>query len=168
MVKNLLAMEETQETWVRSLGPEDPPEEKMAPHSSVLAWRTPWAEEPGGPKSMFPLCPTPCHPMDCGLPGPSCHGILQPGILKWIAIFSSRGSFQPRKVDYLPLEPRGKPHLHIRPYADVAASVSCYYNFRVWKWGNANAHLGVLFQNSAGYSRFCNFSFTFSNWTVKL
>ena len=38
----------------------------------------------------------------------------------------------------------------------------------VWKWGNANAHLVVLFQNCAGCSRFCSFSFTFSNWTVKL
>ena len=37
MVKNLLAMEETQETWVRSLGLEDPLEEEMATHSSVLA-----------------------------------------------------------------------------------------------------------------------------------
>ena len=35
------------------------------------------------------------------------------------------------QADSLPAEPRGKPHLHIRPYADVAASVSCYYNFRV-------------------------------------
>ena len=44
-VKNLLAM---QETWVRSLGLEDPLEEGMATHSSILAWRIPWTEEPGG------------------------------------------------------------------------------------------------------------------------
>ena len=40
-VKNLPAMQETQETWVRSLGWEDPLEESMATHSSILAWRIP-------------------------------------------------------------------------------------------------------------------------------
>ena len=35
------------ETWVRSLGWEDPLEKEMATHSSILAWRTPWTEEPG-------------------------------------------------------------------------------------------------------------------------
>ena len=49
MVKNLLAM---QETWVQSLGGEDPLEKGMVTHSSVLAWRTPWTEEPGGPKDL--------------------------------------------------------------------------------------------------------------------
>ena len=49
MVKNLPAM---QETWVRSLGWEDPLEEGMATHSSVLAWRNPWTEEPGMLQSM--------------------------------------------------------------------------------------------------------------------
>ena len=44
MVKNLHAV---LETWVRSLGREDPLEKKMAPHSSILAWRIPWMEEPG-------------------------------------------------------------------------------------------------------------------------
>ena len=44
MVRNLSAMQETQET----LGQEDPLEEKMATHSSILAWRIPWTEEPGG------------------------------------------------------------------------------------------------------------------------
>ena len=48
-VKNLAAM---QETWVRSLGREDPPEKEMATHSSILAWRIPWTEEPGGLQSM--------------------------------------------------------------------------------------------------------------------
>ena len=43
MVKNLPAM---QETWVLSLGREDPLEKDMAPHSSILAWRIPWSEEP--------------------------------------------------------------------------------------------------------------------------
>ena len=40
------------ETWVRSLGQEDPPEKEMATHSSTLAWKLPWTEEPGGLQSM--------------------------------------------------------------------------------------------------------------------
>ena len=48
MVKNLSAMQETQ---VRLLGHEDPLEEGLATHSSVLAWRIPWTEEPGGLQS---------------------------------------------------------------------------------------------------------------------
>ena len=50
-VKNLPTTQETEETWVRSLGQEDPLEEGMATHSSTLAWRTPWTEEPGGLQS---------------------------------------------------------------------------------------------------------------------
>ena len=46
-VKYLPAMHEPQETWVRSLGWEIPLEEGMATHSSILAWRIPWTEEPG-------------------------------------------------------------------------------------------------------------------------
>ena len=49
--KNLTTMQETQETWVRSLGWEDLLEEGMATHSSILAWRIPWTEEPGAAKS---------------------------------------------------------------------------------------------------------------------
>ena len=41
-----------QESRVQSLGWEDPPEMEMATHSSILAWRTPWTEEPGGPQPM--------------------------------------------------------------------------------------------------------------------
>ena len=48
-VKNLLAMQETQ---VHSLGWEDVLEKEMAIHSSILAWRIPWTEEPGGLQSM--------------------------------------------------------------------------------------------------------------------
>ena len=40
-----------QETWVRSLSQEDPLEKEMATHSSILAWRIPWTEEPGGLQS---------------------------------------------------------------------------------------------------------------------
>ena len=49
MVKNLLAM---QETWVRSLGQEDPMEKGMTTHSSILAWRIQWAKELGRLQSM--------------------------------------------------------------------------------------------------------------------
>ena len=45
-------MQETQEIRVQSLGWEDPLEEEMATRSSVLAWRIPWTEEPGGLQSM--------------------------------------------------------------------------------------------------------------------
>ena len=45
-------MQETQEMWVQSLGREDPLEEEMSTHSSILAWRIPWTEEPGGLQSM--------------------------------------------------------------------------------------------------------------------
>ena len=48
MVKNPPASEETQETWIQSLGREDPLEEEMAAHSSILAWTVPWTEKPGG------------------------------------------------------------------------------------------------------------------------
>ena len=51
-VKNLLAVQESQETQVRSLGWEDPLEKGMATHSSILALRIPWTEEPGGLQSM--------------------------------------------------------------------------------------------------------------------
>ena len=46
VVKNLPAMLETQEMWVRSLGQEDPLEEGRATHSSILVWRIPWTEKP--------------------------------------------------------------------------------------------------------------------------
>ena len=49
LVKNLPAM---QETWLWSLGQEDPLEKGMATHSSILAWRIPWRENPGGLQSV--------------------------------------------------------------------------------------------------------------------
>ena len=52
-VKNLSAMQETQEMWVQSLGWEDPLEEEMATHSSILAWRIPWTEELGRLQSIM-------------------------------------------------------------------------------------------------------------------
>ena len=76
---------------VQSLGREDPLEEEMAIHSSILAWEIPWTEEPGGLQSVglqsvrYDLvslevtqsCPTLCDPMDCSPPGSSVHGIFQ-------------------------------------------------------------------------------------------
>ena len=49
LVKNLPAMQETQ---VQSLGQEDPLHKEMVTHCSILAWRIPWIEEPGGPQAM--------------------------------------------------------------------------------------------------------------------
>ena len=49
MVKNLPAV---QENWVQSLGQENPLEKGMATHSSILAWRIPWTDEPGRLQSM--------------------------------------------------------------------------------------------------------------------
>ena len=51
-VKNLPAMQETQEMWVQSLGLEDPLEEEITTHSSILAWEISWTEDPGGLQSM--------------------------------------------------------------------------------------------------------------------
>ena len=51
-VKTLPATQKPQETWVRSLSREDALEEEMATHSRILAWESPWAEEPGGLQCM--------------------------------------------------------------------------------------------------------------------
>jgi len=48
VVKNPSTRQEMQDTWVWSLGQEDPLEEGIATHSSILSWRIPWKEEPGG------------------------------------------------------------------------------------------------------------------------
>ena len=63
-VKSLPAM---QETWVRSLGREDPLEKEMAAHSSILAWRIPWTEEPAGLQSLSGVRLF-CDPMNCNPP----------------------------------------------------------------------------------------------------
>ena len=52
VVKNLPVVQKVEEMWVQSLGQEDPLEQEMATHSSILAWKIPWAEEPGGLQSM--------------------------------------------------------------------------------------------------------------------
>ena len=54
MPRTHLPLQETQETRVQSLGQEDPVEEEMATHSSVLGWKIPWTEEPvGGSYSLW-------------------------------------------------------------------------------------------------------------------
>ena len=101
MVKRLPTMRETR---VRFLGREDPLQKKMATHSSTLAWKIPWMEEPGRLQSAaaaaksLQSCPALCNHMDCSLsgllypwdfPGKStgvgCHFLLQ-------RIFSTQGS----------------------------------------------------------------------------
>ena len=47
-------MQETQKLWVQCLGQGDPPEEEMATHSSILAWKIPWTEKPSVLQSMGP------------------------------------------------------------------------------------------------------------------
>ena len=51
VAQRLKCLPAMQETWVRSLGCEDPLEKEMATHSSILAWRIPWTEEAGGLQS---------------------------------------------------------------------------------------------------------------------
>jgi len=106
-VKNLPAM---RETWVRSLDWEDPLEEGMATHPSIVAWRIPmdrgsWGPQPMGSQRLghgttkhtawkvkvSQSCPTLCHIMDH-----TVHEILQARILEWVAFPFSRGSSQPR------------------------------------------------------------------------
>ena len=55
VVKNLPAIQETQEIWVRSLGWDNPLEEEMATHSSILALEISWTQDPGGLQSMVLL-----------------------------------------------------------------------------------------------------------------
>ena len=54
MTQSLKALPAMQETWFQSLGQEDPLEKGVATCSSILAWRTPWTAEAGGPQSMGP------------------------------------------------------------------------------------------------------------------
>ena len=83
------------ETWVRSLGREDPLEKEMAIHCSTLAWEIPWTEKPDRLQSMgsqkvgydqVTSLWTVAHQAPLSL------GVLQARILEWVAIPSSRGS----------------------------------------------------------------------------
>ena len=87
----LLTMQETSEMQVQSLGLEDLLQEGMATQSSILAWKIPWTEEPGGLQSIGSkrvthnkrnlvqfssvgqLCPTVCNPIDCSTTGLHVH-----------------------------------------------------------------------------------------------
>ena len=92
MVKRLSTM---QETWVRSLGWEDPLEKEMAIHSHFLAWKIPWMEEPGGLQSMgFSR-----QKYWSGLPFPSPGDLPDPGIKPRSPAF---------QAGPLPSEPPGK------------------------------------------------------------
>ena len=51
-VKSSTAIQETEETWIQSLGWEDPLEEEMATHTSILVWKIPWTEDPDGLQSV--------------------------------------------------------------------------------------------------------------------
>ena len=81
LVKNSPAM---RETWVQSLGWEDPLEKGQAIHSSILAWRIPCLYE--SESEVTQSCPTLCDPMDYNLLGSSVHGIFQARVLEWVAI----------------------------------------------------------------------------------
>ena len=120
-----------QETWIRSLGQEDPLKKGMATHSSIFAWEIPWTEEPGGLQSMgsqsqawlsdehFHFCcclvtklgPILCDPMDCSLPGSFVHGISQARI-HWNGLpFPSPGDLPTQGlnlVESLPLSHQGR------------------------------------------------------------
>ena len=64
VVKNPPTMQETQEMQVQSLGQEDPLEEEMASHCSILAWKIPWTEEPGGLYILHGVTKSPTWPSD--------------------------------------------------------------------------------------------------------
>ena len=76
MVKNTPVVQGTQETWIRSLSREDPLEEEMATHSSILAWRIPWTEELGGTPGGLES-----HGIG-GVPWGDSHGGRLPGVTK--------------------------------------------------------------------------------------
>ena len=98
------------ESWVWSLGREDPLEKEMATHSSTLAWKIPWTEECGRLQSMrsqrvghdwtnsLSLF---CDPMDCSLSGSPFPGTLRARTLEWVAISFSNASKWKVKVKSL-------------------------------------------------------------------
>ena len=57
----------------------------MATHSSTLAWKIPWMEEPAAAAKSLQLCPTPCDPTDSSPPGFPVPGILKARTLDWVA-----------------------------------------------------------------------------------
>ena len=90
VAQTLKRLPTTQETRVQSLGQEDPLEKEMATHSSTLAWKIPWTEEPGRLQSAaaaksLQLCPTLCDHIDGSPPDSPVPGILQARTLEWVA-----------------------------------------------------------------------------------
>ena len=81
MAQRLKRLPAMWETWVRSLGREDPLEKGMATHSSVLAWISAAAAA-----RSLQSCPTLCDPIDGSPPGSPIPGILQARTLEWVAI----------------------------------------------------------------------------------
>ena len=102
------------ETWVRSLGQEDPLEKEMATHTSTIAWKIPWTEEPGrlqfmGSQSQTRLSDFTFTFTDLGsssfsviifLPFHTVHGVLKARILKWFAIPFSSGPLFARTLHH--------------------------------------------------------------------
>ena len=95
-VKNLPAM---WETWVQSLGWEDPWRREWLPPSSILSWRISWIEESGSLQAAaaaaaksLKSCLTLCDPIDGSPPGSPVSGILQPRTLEWVAISFSNNT----------------------------------------------------------------------------
>ena len=76
------------------------------------------------------LCPTLCEPMDHSLPGPTVHGILQAGLLEWVAISFSRGSLRPRH----------------------GTCVSCIASGFFYHWATAEAHCTIDSTTFFGYT----------------
>ena len=85
LVKNQLLP--IQETWVQSLGQEDPLEKKMATHSNILAWEIPWAEEPGGLQIQKSTLLKQC--FQSNVPGSVVSGSSQGYLFKNSGVFDS-------------------------------------------------------------------------------
>ena len=105
-MKRLSTMRQTQ---VRALGWEDPLEKEMEIHSSTIAWKIPWTEEPDTLQSAaaaaaaksIQSCPTLCDPIDGSPPGSPIPGILQARTPEWVAISFSNAEKWKVKVKLL-------------------------------------------------------------------
>ena len=103
-------MQKMQETQVLSLGWEDPLEEGMKTHSSILAWRIPCTEEPdrlcgsaaAAAAKSLQSCLTLCDPIDGSPPGSSVPGILQARTLEWVAISFSNACMHAKLLQLCP------------------------------------------------------------------
>ena len=99
LVKNLPSM---RETLVWSLGQEEPLEEGMTTHSSILAWRISWKEKPApAAAKSLPSCPTLWDLIDSSPPGSPVPGVLQARTLEWVAISFSNAWKWKGKVNSL-------------------------------------------------------------------